>query len=183
MYAVQWGSTVDNAAQTASFYIVFNESPDFFTVDAYGRQADSFQYFIEADSTAVNYYRSESLIRGGEIYVDGDIDICTQDAFGYSGSECGGWGPYRGSVSYQLSGDTLWFTVPWELMNLNDGQFSYLLEFYEFGRWNANGDVFGLSGATYPGGSLPPPSIPIPAAAWLFGSAFGVLIWVRRTFV
>jgi hypothetical protein len=63
------------------FQIEFNRAPDFFTTDEYGRQADSFQYFIDADgelslfSGGISYSNLETIIRGGEIHLGGDVRI------------------------------------------------------------------------------------------------------------
>jgi hypothetical protein len=40
---------VNLANNSVLFQIEFNRAPDFFTTDEYGRQADSFQYYVDAD--------------------------------------------------------------------------------------------------------------------------------------
>ena len=66
---------VNLASNSVLFQIEFNRAPDFFTSDEYDRQADSFQYFIDADGglpifrgTDIYYSNLESLIRGSEIH-------------------------------------------------------------------------------------------------------------------
>lgn len=72
----------------------FNRLPDFFTVDALERQADSFQYYIGFQSFPLNF---ESLVRGEEIHVAGDIRV--RAPIGDGGPGSGGWGPIFGPMS------------------------------------------------------------------------------------
>lgn len=48
------------------FTIEFNQAPDFFTVDAFGRQANEFQYFIVGDPTVPDLAHWDAIIRGGK---------------------------------------------------------------------------------------------------------------------
>jgi hypothetical protein len=41
-------------------------------------------------------------------------------------------------------------------------------------------DQFPSYGSFNPLSTVPPPIVPVPAAAWLFGSALGLLGWMRR---
>lgn len=130
-------------SREALFTIQFNEVPDFFTVDSAGRQADSFQYYIETDGElpvfrgSPYYSELDIIIRGEEIHVAGDIRIRDALPIGSGGSNSGGWGLLRGSVPYTLNGTVLTFSAPLELIGDSDGLFSYRLEAYEFGAWNA----------------------------------------------
>ncbi len=127
----------DTSDGKALFTIDFSESPDFFSVDSVGRQADSFQFFVDADGNlpvfqGSPYYSGvDVIVRGEENNLVGEIPI--RDAFGDGGSNSGGWGPFRGSVPYALNQDFLTFSVPLGLLNDSDGLFSYNLETYEFG--------------------------------------------------
>jgi hypothetical protein len=47
----------------------------------------------------------------------------------------GGWGSIRGSVPYTLSGNVFSLLVPLQLIGDSDGNFSYRLEWYEYGRY------------------------------------------------
>ncbi len=42
--------TINRQADTVSFSLTFNQAPDFYTADSYGRPADSFQ--VEFDGSA-----------------------------------------------------------------------------------------------------------------------------------
>ena len=112
--------------------------PDFFTLDTFGRQADSFQFYIDSelnDPTPFNSYLVDVLIRGEEIHVGGGIPIRNAQPFGTGGPDSGGWGPLVGSVAYSLSalgnGEAkLNFAVPTNLIN---GPFLYGVETYGYG--------------------------------------------------
>ncbi|MEH2164786.1 MAG: hypothetical protein V7K38_27960 [Nostoc sp.] len=136
-------AVVNLDAQEALFTINFNRVPDFFTLDQFGRQADSFQYFIEADGEFPIFRGSpfdsnlESIIRGEEIHVAGDVRIRDVFSVGPSEPNSAGWGKIRGSVPYSLDGTVLKFSAPLQFIGDSDGLFSYRLELYEFGAWNA----------------------------------------------
>lgn len=125
---------VNSTTQEALFTIGFNEVPDFLSVDEFGAQADSFQYFIDADGEFPVPGVSEELeaiIRGEEIYIAGDVRV--REISGNGGLNSGGWGPIRGSVPFSLNGSVLTFSTPWQFIDDSNGQFSYALEWYEFG--------------------------------------------------
>jgi hypothetical protein len=122
------------------FQIEFNRAPDFFTTDEYDRQADAFQYFIDADGgfpifrgTDIYYSNLESLITGWQIHLGGDVRIRNALPPDPDLSSSGGWGSIRGSVPYTLSGNVFSFLVPLQLIGDSDGKFSYRLEWYEYG--------------------------------------------------
>jgi len=136
------------------FQTIFNRMPDFSTLDTFGRQADSFQYYIDSnlnDPTPFNSYMVDVLIRGEEIHVGGGgIPIRDAQPFGTGGFDSGGWGPLVGSVAYSLStlgnGEAkLTFAVPTTLIN---GPFLYGVETYSYGSGTSS-DI-----GTFPG----PPS-------------------------
>lgn len=184
LIALEYGSSVDNSSQEATFFIRFNEAPDFYAVDSVGRQADSFQYYIDVDAASSTPHQNivESIVRGGEIHLDGDIRI--RDRYGYDGTDqnSGGWGPIVGSVPYTLSGTLLSFTTPWSFLMDDDGVFTYQLLLTEYG--GMTDIVYGLSGENYqvtPPPPPPPPQIPLPAAAWLFLSGLvGIFTIAKR---
>src|SRR5206468_8170319 len=72
----------DAASGEVKVRIVLNQQPDFFTTDLYGRQADSFQYFIVGDAGLPYPSNYDSIIRGGEIQTNsGLLPIRTGDSF------------------------------------------------------------------------------------------------------
>jgi hypothetical protein len=127
-------------SNSVQFQIEFNRAPNFFTTDEYGRQADSFQYYVDADGgfpifKGGEFYYSnlESIIRGEEIHLSGNVPI--RNAFGPDPniSRSGGWGTIRGSVPYTISANVLSLIVPLQFLGDTDGKFSYRLEWYEYG--------------------------------------------------
>jgi len=131
---------VNLASNSVLFQIEFNRPPDFFTTDEYGREADSFQYYVDADGgfpifKGGEFYYSnlESIIRGGEIHLGGDVRIRNAFPPDPELSSSGGWGTIRGSVPYNLSGNLLSLLVPLPLIGDSDGKFSYQLLWTEYG--------------------------------------------------
>jgi len=131
---------INLANNSVLFQIEFNRAPDFFTTDEYDRQADAFQYFIDADGgfpifkgTDIYYSNLESLIRGSEIHLAGDVRIRNALPPDPDLSSSGGWGSIRGSVPYTLSGNVFSLLVPLELIGDTDGKFSYQLMWTEYG--------------------------------------------------
>lgn len=151
---------VNSTTQEALFTIGFNEVPDFLSVDEFGAQADSFQYFIDADREfpVPGAEGLDTIIRGEEIHIAGDVRV--RQVSGDGGPNSGGFGPIRGSVPFNLNGSVLTFSTPLQLLGDSDGQFSYALEWYEFGSFR---------GRSQSGVPVPEPS----SALGVF--AFGVL--------
>ncbi|MHC5774345.1 hypothetical protein [Nostoc sp.] len=135
-------AVVNPDAREVLFTINFNKMPDFFTVDKFNRRADSFQYFIDPNgelpilNASPIYSNFSSIIRGEEIYVQGDVRIRDVFSVGASEPNSGGWGKIRGSVPYTLDGNVLKFSAPLQLIGDSDGVFSYQLLLTEFGAWN-----------------------------------------------
>ncbi|BAY75440.1 hypothetical protein NIES25_18850 [Nostoc linckia NIES-25] len=140
LFAESESTVVNLDTQEVLFTINFNRVPDFFSVDEFGRQADSFQYYIERDEklpvvgeVSPFYPNLESIIRGEEINVAGDVRIRNVFSVGPAEPNSGGWGSIRGSVPYTLDGTLLKFSAPLELVSDSDGLFSYELALFEFG--------------------------------------------------
>ncbi|HEY9811983.1 MAG TPA: PEP-CTERM sorting domain-containing protein [Candidatus Sericytochromatia bacterium] len=117
------------------FQIEFNRAPDFFTTDEYDRQADFFQYYINADGGLPVYrdYSDLESIIGGEIAVGGNVGIRNAWPPDPDWSSSGGWGSIRGSVPYTLSGNVLSLLIPLQVIGDSDGKFSYVLQWGEYG--------------------------------------------------
>jgi hypothetical protein len=65
-------SATDNPASgLVTFSMTFNQTPDFFTIDNFGRAATDFQFDIIGDPTLGYPANFDSIIRGGEIYLGG----------------------------------------------------------------------------------------------------------------
>ena len=123
-------------SKSVLFQIEFNRTPDFFTTDEYDRQADSFQYYINADGGLPvyrGYSELESIIRGEEIPVGGKVGIRNALPPDPDLSSSGGWGSLRGAVPYTLSGNVLSLIAPLQVIGDSDGKFSYVLQWLEYG--------------------------------------------------
>lgn len=172
LLALEWGSSINKSSQEVTFSIRFNKAPDFYTVDSFGRQADAFQYYVDVDalSSKPNQNQVESIVRGGEIHVNGDIRI--RDRYGYDGTDLnsGGWGPILGTVPYTLSDTLLSFTTPLSYLKDDDGVFTYQLLLTEYGATSHL--VYGRSGEHS--------VIPLPPAIWLFGSGLIGLVGMAK---
>jgi hypothetical protein len=120
-------SAILNApTQEVQFTLEYNQPPDFQSVDAYGRQVNSFQYYIFYNNnpfTAADAPTTNALIQGWPVHYAGSFAVCD----GGHGSPDTGWGPLRGYVPYQLTGSTVTFTVPMATVGAPDGSFGYRL--------------------------------------------------------
>ncbi len=120
--------------QTTTFDVRFSSAPDFFTLDHFGRQKDSFQYYFDRDLTGDVFDPSPdvTIIRAEEIHVANVLRI--RDSLGADPSPTsGGWGPIRGAVPFTVSDDSVRFTVGWNVLGQTGDHFRYQLESYEFG--------------------------------------------------
>jgi hypothetical protein len=131
--------TINQHDRVADFSLTFNQPPDFTTVDAYGRPADSFQYEIDGDfqTGSSDNFTSDltAIVRGDEIHLGNTIRI--REPSGDGGPDSGGWGPVVAAVPFRLIGDDLSFSVPtsdlgytgkyyqYEVLALTDGATTY----------------------------------------------------------
>ncbi|MCC6660412.1 MAG: hypothetical protein IT437_05955 [Phycisphaerales bacterium] len=162
----------DTAAQTVSFELDFNHKPDFFTLDAGGRQADSWQINLDIAPGYNGFggtspYPWETIIRGEEIHVNDDIRIRDHVLGPSPDPVSGGWGPLTGAVPYTITDKRQKFTVPFNLLNTQTGTFRFEIETYQYGQVQSH---------TIKGGSIP--AIPAPAATGVLG--IGGMVAFRR---
>lgn len=124
-------ATFNARTDTVTFRIVFSQVPDFFTVDEYGRPADTFQYWVGGDSL-----NAEVIIRGVEIrFTDGLIPVRNVAPEDPDLVRSGGWGTIRGEVPYTLRGRVLSFSVPLSLLTdqSDPDTLAYEVAAFEFG--------------------------------------------------
>lgn len=111
------------------FTLTFSHIPDFSTLDQYGRQADSFQFYLHAPESEPELF--DGLIRGEEIHVNGDLRV--RDRLGDGGPDACGWGPLRGAVPFRREGATLTWSLPLAWLADDDGAFHYEIAVAEYG--------------------------------------------------
>lgn len=132
--ATSQSAIYDPSSGLVTFDVIFNQTPDFFTIDSFGRPATEFQYYIIGDSALAYPANFDSIIRGGEIYLGGGLPI--RNVYPSSSDpHSGGWGTIRGIVPFTLVGTDLTFSVPLSLISdhSTDGHFSYNFGTYVFG--------------------------------------------------
>ncbi len=128
--------TLDSDNETVTFSIQFSNQYDFATVSANNSQAAEFQYYIDNDAGLVPVRQAdiESVIRGGEMWIDGSVvarDASCQPCGGVATT--GGWGTVLASASPDFNGDQMTFTMDWADLGIVDGKFSYNLLIVEYG--------------------------------------------------
>ncbi len=109
------------------FVLQFNRAPNFFDTDTYGRQADSFQFYIGTTTNVPIFYPPRpyaSLVRGGEIHFGGGLVIRNDGPPDETDPHSDGWGSVRGAVAFNLTGNTLAFSIPAGVLNIQ-GPFGY----------------------------------------------------------
>src|SRR6266487_1909107 len=125
----------DGDRRQVDFTITFNRRPDFFHTDGSGNPINAFQYWYDSQPGGFEFAGADvAVIRGPEIRFNDDIpirDSLNPGNVDFPNAE--GWGRDRGDVPFDLTGDTIRFSVPWELLDENDARFSYRLFAFESG--------------------------------------------------
>jgi hypothetical protein len=67
----------DPASQQVLFTIEFDQPPDFFALDEFDRQRDSFQFYVNSNPATggPGPYPWDRIVRGDEIHFDNDVRI------------------------------------------------------------------------------------------------------------
>ena len=125
-------------SKSALFQIEFNRVPDFFTVDEYNRPADGFQYHFNTDEGLPFVFGANGQSYGALESLMGTNPQFPQEVVISDVSPDGSMRPIRGTVPYTLSDNILSVLVPLELIEDDDGKFSYRLEWYEYGAMVGN---------------------------------------------
>lgn len=133
--SVSESAVFNPSTQEVLFTIEFNQTPDFFTVDSFGRQANSFQFFITGDPGLPYPARYDAIIRAEEIHITMDVLRVRNAVPPDPDPAAGGWGSIRGAVPFSLNGSVLTFSTPLQLISdhSTDGRFAYGLQSYQFG--------------------------------------------------
>jgi hypothetical protein len=145
--------TINRRDHVADFSLTFNEAPDFFSVDAYGRPLESFQYSFNGNYTLGDDQafldNLTAIVRGDEIHLGDRVRIRLPDGDG--GPDSGGWGPVTAAVPFKLIGDKMSFSVP-------TADLGYVGPYYQY-------EVFSLDdGSTTSDKTIT--VIPLPSAFW-----------------
>jgi len=125
----------DPATGQVTFTLAFNRQPDFQTVDEFGRQADSFQYYIVGDPTLPYPDKYDAIIRGAEIDLTSNLLPIRNAVPPDTDPAASGWGSLRAVVPFQLDRNVLTFST--SLADISDhsvdGHFSYELLLTQYG--------------------------------------------------
>jgi hypothetical protein len=122
---------VDQAGQSATFTLTFNQPPNFLTAPGQG-QPNSFQYEVDAAwsgppaggvDQVISFNHITSVIRGAEVSAGNGLPIRSRDGDG--GPAAGGWGPVRDLVTFQVNDEKLTFTADLSDLGDDDGIFRY----------------------------------------------------------
>lgn len=175
---------VDRDAGVARFFARFDTAPDLWTVDEFGRIADSFQYEVDGDWRApigLPPGGLDAIVRGDEIHVADALRI--RDTGFVTGPDpdpvAGGWGEIIVEVPFELGGRELRFEAPLAALGDDDGYFAYRLFTTEFGltvdtveaRLFPPGEGPGEEPGEEPGPTPNPIPLPPAAAAALVATA------------
>lgn len=157
LHIVAQGVEVDHDAGVAQFTVRFDAEPDFWTLDEFGRVADSFQYEIDENWNVPPGLTPEGIdavVRGDEIRVADALRIrhAGPTTIPDPDPAAGGWGPVRDEVPYWLDGGELRFNARLSSLGDTDGYFAYRLFTTEYGL-----TIDSLESWVLPPGEEPPP--------------------------
>lgn len=186
---VSESAVVDRDAGVARFTVTFDEAPDFYTADEFGRLADSFQYEIDGDWRAPIGLPPEGLdrvVRGDEIHVAGRLRVrdATFEVSPDPDPNAGGWGAVRAELPFELDGAELRFEAPLgDIGDEGDGYFAYRLFTTEFGLTTSEVETRLLPPGEEPVPGPVPQPIPVPPPLHACGAAVFLLTlghFIRR---
>jgi hypothetical protein len=121
----------------ATFTLLFNQAPDFETVDEFDRPRNSFQYEVDLnwDGDPARQFDFESIgwvFRGDEVRFGGTVPIRAGQG-GDGSPESGGWGPVKDVAPIVVDGTRATFTVDFGALGESDDLFRYRVFALEYG--------------------------------------------------
>jgi hypothetical protein len=160
--SIQTATNVD----AISFTVAFSGAPDFFTIDQFNRQFDSFQIYLfdlrQDPRDGLIERNVKSVVRGSEIHLGNGLPIrnvgSSEVNFGEGHSDYphNGWGSIRETVQFRLTDRAMTYTASLSTLNVGNA-FGYAFESYRSGSTTAN---------RYDCSSDGPCSVPVPAMLW-----------------
>lgn len=117
-----------------TFKVIFDQQPDFSTVDSFGRMEDQFQYYIIGDSAAEYPLNFDAVITVEQPWISQSrLAVRSPDI-----NDPNGWGTLVATIPFRLKGGSLRFSVPLSTINSHsaDGGFTYQLQTLSFGAQN-----------------------------------------------
>ncbi len=131
--------SINKQSDQATFTLTFNQQPNFYTTDAAGRPADSFQVEFDGtyDPALPSYYPTAltAVVRGDEIH-DGNT-ITVRSPTGVGGANSGGWGPVLTAVPFTKAGNSIIFTTPAADLGAVGSTYQYAVYSLEYGSMTA----------------------------------------------
>ena len=129
---------IDRAHREAVVRLVLDAPPDLYTIDAFGRPRDSFQYEIDAGwsgrLTDPKLCTFDVVLRGDEVAAAGALRVRSSDFTNPDPDPLAkGWGPLLGTVPLDIDGNTLSFRARLDLLGDTDGVFAYRVFTTEYG--------------------------------------------------
>lgn len=171
---------IDSAQGSATFDLQFNHKPDFYSIDSFGRPADSFQYEVNPEWSGnkrdlqLGFGQFRDVIRGDEIHTSAKLLIRDASTPAHPDPNAGGWGPVVASVPFQVNGEQFTFNLPLHDLRASKAAFSYDVFTTSFGA-----TVSEFQGTAQAGAASQ--SVPLPPAAWAGMITLGGLALVRGT--
>jgi hypothetical protein len=131
--------TVNKSAGLIDFSLTFNQAPVFGNVGPGRVPAESFQVnFVGNPVLGSSPARDTDLtavIRGDEIHIGNDVRV--RQPTGNGGLDSGGWGPVTAAVPYNLSNNTVSFSIPATALGWTGGQYSASIYSLNYGTLTA----------------------------------------------
>lgn len=117
-------------AGLGTFTLLFNQAPDFDTVDEFAGRPNSFQYEVDTSwdggaSGPLDFESIDWVFRGDEVRLGGTVPIRGPTGSGDGGPTSGGFGPVKDVAPITMDGNRVSFTVDLRALGETDDVFRY----------------------------------------------------------